>query len=363
MRSHRPRILYLSHIDWRWIKQRPQFIAEGLAERYDVEVAYRRLWRRGELVREPSSLTTHGIHRLPLRRLGPSAAASRVFERARIARLVAARPPDIVWLCFPSFYETLPAGLRARARLVYDCMDDASAFVFPHERERVARAERALVGEADLLLASSEALATDLSRRGAEAERLRVVRNAFGGEILPPAGDAAQRAGDAPLRAGYAGTIAPWLDWTALLGALEAIPQLEIHLLGPLEHDLTLPAHPRLFRRPPVPHAEVAGIARSWDVLLLPFVRSPLIDRVDPVKLYEYVNFDRPIVATRYPEIARFEPFADFFGSIEELVTHLRAHLEARRPKASAVAREAFLAANGWGARLESIRGALASLG
>ena len=34
-------ILYLMHIDWNWIKQRPQYIAEGLSKKYRVIVMYK----------------------------------------------------------------------------------------------------------------------------------------------------------------------------------------------------------------------------------------------------------------------------------------------------------------------------------
>jgi len=34
------KILYLMHVDWEWIKQRPQFIAEGLSKFYDVHVFF-----------------------------------------------------------------------------------------------------------------------------------------------------------------------------------------------------------------------------------------------------------------------------------------------------------------------------------
>ncbi len=33
------------HIDWNWIKQRPQFIAEGLSKKYKVDVVYKYSYR------------------------------------------------------------------------------------------------------------------------------------------------------------------------------------------------------------------------------------------------------------------------------------------------------------------------------
>ncbi len=359
MRSDRRRLLYLSHIDWAWIKQRPQFVAEGLAESFDVEVAYRRLWRRSELVDDASTLVTHPIWRLPYRRFPTSAAISRELERRRIEWLAGRHRPDLVWLTYPSFRDSLPNWLQRGSPIIYDCMDEATAFAFPHERQRVAESELKLLREAALVLCSSDRLAEDLRARGAPEDRLRVVRNAFAGAILPSAQPRARSSGSDRLRAGYAGTIARWLDVPALLAALEALPGLEIHLVGPVESDVELPRHPRLMHRRPVPHGEVARLAREWDVLLLPFQRSGLIDRVDPVKLYEYLNFDRPIIAIEYPEISRFEPFVDFYSVPDELIERLRSQLDKPHRKYTADQRLLFLAENGWSTRSREIEAAI----
>ncbi|MGI6483581.1 MAG: hypothetical protein ACOX08_09975 [Methanobacterium sp.] len=34
------KILYLMHLEWNWNKQRPQFIAEGLNDYFDIKVIY-----------------------------------------------------------------------------------------------------------------------------------------------------------------------------------------------------------------------------------------------------------------------------------------------------------------------------------
>ena len=37
------KILYISHVTWGWMKQRPQFIAEQLAKKNQVDVYYRKI--------------------------------------------------------------------------------------------------------------------------------------------------------------------------------------------------------------------------------------------------------------------------------------------------------------------------------
>ena len=40
------KILYLMNVDWNWIKQRPQFIAEGLSSSFEVSILYRYKYNR-----------------------------------------------------------------------------------------------------------------------------------------------------------------------------------------------------------------------------------------------------------------------------------------------------------------------------
>src|SRR5580692_11594838 len=62
--DHR-RVLYMIHVDWRWIKQRPQFLAESLAERHEVLVLHRPCVRPGiQLSASPSTVSR--FPRLPL---------------------------------------------------------------------------------------------------------------------------------------------------------------------------------------------------------------------------------------------------------------------------------------------------------
>ena len=43
---YKRQILYYSNVDWYWIKQRPHFIAEGLARTYNVKFVYQHRYNR-----------------------------------------------------------------------------------------------------------------------------------------------------------------------------------------------------------------------------------------------------------------------------------------------------------------------------
>ncbi len=254
----------------------------------------------------------------------------------------------------------LPGRLAAGVRLVYDCMDDAPSLEGrAGGRDGLLAAEAALVRRADLVLASGDDLARKLVARGCPAERLVVVRNAFGGRILDPPPPRPRRAED-PFRVGYVGTISGRIDFEALARCAEALPGVEFHFLGPA--DVPLPEAPGLFFHGPVDHERLAEAVRDFDCFIVPFRRTPLVESVDPVKIYDYVNFGRNVVCLAYGEVMRYQPFVHFYRDAAGLVDVVGRLRSANVLKYSSADRLAFLRESGWASRVERVEGALARL-
>ena len=53
---------------------------------------------------------------------------------------------------------------------------------------------------------------------------------------------------------------------------------------------------------------------------MMPFVLNDIILAVDPVKLYEYINFGKCIISVYYKEIERFSDFVYFYKDENEFV-------------------------------------------
>jgi hypothetical protein len=358
--QRRLRVLYLMHVDWGWIRQRPHHLAEGLAARHDVQVLYPVSWRRSALTAQASAVRRRGIVQVPLRRRwSVAAAANSAWYGSAVRGALAAFQPDVVWVTHPRLEPLLPDPLPRGTALVYDCMDDAVSFPDTRVESRgVPEAEARLGRRAAQTFTSSDRLAALLASRGFARERIEVVRNAAPDEAaapLPPTG----RSAGAPLRGLYYGTISSWLDFDALVAALDAVPELTVELVGPRE--ARVPEHPRLRIRGPVPHDALPGLAREADVLLVPFRRTPLVEAVDPVKMYEYVALGREIVCLRWPEVEQFAPFAHLYDSPSHLVSVIQGLARgALPPRGSAEERSAFLQRNRWASRVEQVENALA---
>jgi teichuronic acid biosynthesis glycosyltransferase TuaH len=363
----KPRILYAMHVDWDWIKQRPHFIAEELASGFDLTLLYPFNYRRDRLIKRASDAR---IRRLPLwfipcrDRYSVLLLLNRFVISGLIWVLIRAIRPEIIWITHPLLYEYFPRR-SGRAKLVYDCMDDPQGFFFPNNtaRERIVRLERRLLEAADLVFVSSARLQELIETRADGPARTVLIRNAFGGAILP---DKADQAGpiQTPGRViiGYCGTVSTWFDFAALQYCLDRHPELEFLIIGPVDHAVPL-QHERIHYTGPVPHAELYGHVQDCSALIMPFTTNELVRSVDPIKLYEYINFAKPIIAVYYEEIRQFSGFVDFYTTPEELLRVIQA-LQATgfAVKYSARGRMAFLEENSWRVRAELIRARLAGL-
>jgi teichuronic acid biosynthesis glycosyltransferase TuaH len=343
------RILYLMHVNWRWIRQRPHVLADLLAEQHDVMVLHYAMYKQQHAANESLPRLHHEIHRLPqrLKRLAP------IWTRwgdAWTARQVGVRArefkPDLVWCTHPDFAASV-AGLK-NCRVVYDCMDDHLAFA-ADSQGALARAEAALLERADLTLFSSQTLAERVVARSPVGRRV-VVNNGWFAKPTAPAGAAPPANG---FTLGYFGTVSHWFDWPLMLQLLDALPQVRLRLAGPCE--TTLPSHPRVQHVGVLPHAQLAAFAADCHALVMPFVVTPLIEAVDPVKLYEYIALQRPALAPRYRETERFTPFVSLYADAAAAIGQVQGWAQGHLPPPHGIAARDFLAANTWQHRRDEI--------
>ncbi|HEX2863415.1 MAG TPA: glycosyltransferase, partial [Deinococcales bacterium] len=160
----RPRILYLMHVDWRWVKQRPHHLAEGLNGWADLLVLFRPARGRSRLPANPSRVRRWPLLPIPSRSrwLGWLDAP---LQRLWVGLAAAWFRPDLVWVTFPTLAAYLPRRLWHRG-VVYDCMDLAEGFGgTPGHLRRVRALEERLAREARLVLCSSQNLEAGLRAR------------------------------------------------------------------------------------------------------------------------------------------------------------------------------------------------------
>src|SRR5258706_4735374 len=71
------------------------------------------------------------------------------------------------------------------------------------------------------------------------------------------------------------------------------------------------------------PYTALPEYVAGFDVCTIPFLRSPLTEATNPVKLFEYLATGKPIVARRLPELEPCESVVSLYDEPEEFVTQV----------------------------------------
>ncbi len=359
----RLQILYLMYIPWNWVRARPQYMAEALRDKgYRVTVVSPLLWRKGVLAGRGDFNGPQVHYRfLPFRfRSRIVYALNRFLMRSCFASILRRNPHAILWIPFPELMDYLPR--RLSGVVVYDCMDDVLAFdQLSTIRKRLSVLEKQVLSRADVVFVSSQSLAEKIRERTHDAGKSILVRNAFGGAILPASGVAELKTGK-EIRVGYVGNLVT-LDRDAIWTTLDRLPDITYDMIGPLEADMSTWRNPRVIFHGLVAHDELARTVRDDQCLIMPYVTNERVLSADSVKLYDYINLGKPIVSVWYPEIERFRPFVEFYKTPDELVLVLGELIAKGFPrKYTEEQRLQFLAENSWDKRAETVSQVLSTL-
>jgi len=339
------KILYIMHVDWKWIKQRPHFLAENLAKDSEVLVFYKYSLRRSNLVRNKTNVKKFPLFSLPFKRSSYVSKINSIFQK-NILRIAAnTYKPDIIWLTHPELLTLIQ--INGKHKLVYDCMDDSLGFDQNIiQREKIEILEKQLLQRADIVYASSYNLAKKLQDRGCDRNKIYVIKNAFDGRIPIPEQKDDNRVEKA-YKIGYLGTISDWIDWETLVACLTRMPALEFHLIGPSDSK-QIPQVRRLYIHQSIDHSQIYTEMAKYDCLIVPFKLNELTVSVDPVKLYEYINCGRNIISIFYDELCYFRDFVYFYSSVDELENIIRNLMTSNTLKYTNKQRVDFLKLNTW---------------
>jgi glycosyltransferase involved in cell wall biosynthesis len=351
-------VIWLAALPWSWRAQRPQRLAQAVADAGHPAVYADAFLRARSQPRLWLTEPAPGVQVVHLRPPGCRDLFVHPLDSAAADEMAAAltagltRPPVAVVAQHPCWTE-LALALKRRlpaVPLVYDRID--------HHRfladapPSIGAAEDALVAACDLVTATSQALA-DASR--ALHGRIAIVRNGVDPERFP---QTASRSGDEPC-AGFVGALDGRVDVAALEAAATALPKWRFRFAGAVEHPAVaaLARLPNVELRGEIAPSKVPGFLAGLDVGLVPYRDTALTRAIDPVKLYEMLACGLPVVASRLPEIERWREPLVFLYTPEEgrdgdgsgkdgLAAALRKARDGDGDPARALRREAAVAAS-----------------
>ena len=351
------KIMYFMNVDWGWIKQRPHFIAEGLSNSNDVLLYYPHTYKKknGTLCDNSSErIRPHKYYNLPFRR------RSKLIERINSLYLkllfqvkILAYKPDLIWIAGnPDAAGFL--NKKSIAKSIYDCMDDYYAM---SQSVAMLNNEKCIVNNCRHIIVSSESLKNVLIKRYSIKEnRLTLVRNGYDGNIIE---DIDVKRNNDEYDLAYIGTVSSWFDFDLIKQMVNTVKGVKIHVVGPIKPEAEDACksleNDRVIFYGSKEHKELYEFAKNMDCLMMPFIINDIILSVDPVKLYEYINFRKNILCVYYPEIERFREFVNFYTTRDEAINQLRKLMDNPSITYSDNERIEFLKENDWENRLKSI--------
>jgi len=322
-------LLVFSHLRWDFVYQRPQHLLSRLGQRWDVVFFEEPVYEAGcdpwlEVLHPCIGVTVLRAH-TSVAEPGFADAQFPILSALLQEWLADHREEGLaVWLYTPMALP-LVQGLEPGA-IVYDCMDQLSAF--KNAPERLMDRERTLLDVADLVFTGGPSLQDAKSPHNAKVlcfpSSVDVAHFAQGRRDLEPAAQ-----GAVP-RLGFFGVIDERLDLDLIRALARAHPAWQIDLVGPVVKidPATLPQAPNLHYLGQRDYAELPGLVAGWDVCLLPFALNASTAFISPTKTLEYMAARKPVVTTPVRDVIRlYEAAVQVAHTAEEFMSACHAAL------------------------------------
>ena len=361
--TNKESMIYIMNVDWNWIKQRPHFIAEQLNERYDIHAIYQYRYDRKGMQLRTTNVKLDSVYVIPRGdRYNISSGINKGIWKNAVRKAIRGTNAKFLYLTFPNQVDIIPDEYQGG--VIYDCMDNHPEFISNHNKKnKLIDQERRLVKKADYIFSSSCYLTEQLKLRyGTEiGAKIYLVRNGYNGDIVEIEKTKAEKKCEL-YTFSYFGTISTWFNFDYILKSLDEFPDIQYELFGPVV-GVQIPEHERIHYHGTVEHDCLLNNIKNADCLIMPFVVNEIIKAVDPVKLYEYINFNKNILVPNYDEIKRFEKFVYFYNDYADFKQQILTLKEVEYIKYSNADRSSFLMDNSWKQRVKYIIGVLDSKG
>ncbi len=304
-------VITFSHLRWDFVFQRPQHLLSRLSARHRIIFIEEPIidpgaaphWERikagNVLVCRPHTpLMECGFNDLQKPTLQDL--ISQLIREENLERYV-------VWFYTPLALP-LVEGLAPLA-VVYDCMDELSAFL--HAPKQLLDYEAKLLKLADLVFTGGPSLYRAKRNRhpnvfcfpsSVDAAHFSSARNVNTRE-------AEDQAHLPHPRLGFFGVIDERIDFPLIDYVARTHPEWQIMMIGPVVKidPASLPRHSNIHYLGQRKYQDLPNYLKGWDVCLAPFARNASTKFISPTKTLEYMAAELPIVSTPITDVA--EPY------------------------------------------------------
>lgn len=307
-----PNLVVFSHLRWSFVHQRPQHLLGRLAGKWRVtfieepihteEIAYVEVIEEGEHL---NVLVPH----TPIRETGFHDDQVAVLQPL-IKEWLAQQGVDqhIAWLYTPM---ALPlAQALDPLCLVYDCMDELSAF--KDAPQQLRQRESSLMGQAALVLSGGPSLYESRRRQNPNVHCIPSSVDAihFSSARLDLTCDSAHEVKNlhgavGGAKMGYFGVIDERMNLELVAHIADDHPEWQLVMVGPVVKidPATLPHRPNIHWLGMQSYDRLPYFVAEWDVCLMPFALNDATRFISPTKTLEYMAGGKPVVSTAVTDV------------------------------------------------------------
>ena len=297
-----------SHLRWDFVFQRPQHLLTRLAE--SVNVFY---------LEEPITTNTGFPHYTYVSRghqvtvitpqlpVGLTNEASLEIEKQLFTDFMA----EHVLSDYGFWYYTPMALEFSRGHspelVVFDCMDELSAFKFAPES--IKTLEKELLQKADIVFTGGHSL---YEAKKNQHKNIHAFPSSIDKLHFAKARTLKQERIDQAVTLGFYGVIDERFDIELIRGIAELRPKWKIELIGPVVKidPATLPIRSNIHYIGSKTYSELPELIAGWDVALIPFLLNESTRFISPTKTPEYLAAGLPVVSTPIRDV--INPYGKF---------------------------------------------------
>jgi glycosyltransferase involved in cell wall biosynthesis len=349
-----PDLVCLSHLRWDFVYQRPQHLLSRCAQT-------RRVFFVEEPILGPAEAGWLDISR---RECGVWVVVPHLPEGLGEARMITLQQQlldqlfveaqiqaPILWYYTPM---AVPFTFHWNASaVVYDCMDELSAFKGAHPELQAREAH--LFKLADLVFTGGLSLYEAKQHQHANVYPFP---SSIDSAHFAQARNLLEEPRDQALiphpRLGFYGVIDERMDLALLDGIAEAKPDWHLVIIGPVVKidSALLPNHPNIHYLGSKSYQELPSYLAGWDVALLPFACNESTRFISPTKTPEYLAGGKPVVSTSIHDVVRpygQQQLVHIADTVPEFVAAIEAALEQHQIDENWLQRvDDFLAQTSW---------------
>jgi len=334
-------ILFPATIDYFYMKQRPQHLAEAFAEQGYL-VIYGTLNHKTDKVDGIQQIGTHLLlmheHYFPY--------LSEVFNKDELVYYC-------LWANNIKHLDYLRYGF-----LIYDYMDELE--LLDVNKSLIQKNHNDLLVLSDMITVSADKLAEQIP--DIYKEKVLMLKNGVDRQFIEALQEECKIPNEMLLIKknnyekiiGYYGAIAEWMDFDLIENCLMELPSYAFIFIGPVFGVEKQVKHlenkfDNIFFIKEMKRDDLIPYLKSFDVCILPFLKNNITDSVSPVKIYEYLAAGKPVVSVNMIECASI-PIIDVANNTNEFIYKIINHSIFDGSKT-----QVFIQANLWSQKVNEI--------